>query len=163
MTQRSALPFRIESHKDGGRLVLCVFGVIDERADLGRLATADAPLIWLHLEHVSRINSFGVRSWIDAVRRISNQCRLVFSHCSPPIVDQCNMVAGFLGHGSIESFYAPMMCDTCGGEEKTLFKTKDCLALGGVLPEVRCSHCSGSMDIDDLEEQYLMFMHSEAG
>lgn len=150
--------FHIEPVREPRRLVLQVSGVIDENADLTVLAAAHGAEICLHLGAVHRINSFGVRAWVEAIRNIPLASRLILSHCSPPVIDQCNMVAGFNGHGVIESFYAPMLCEQCDEYAHVLYDTMVCLANGGVLPTTPCPTCHGSMDIDDLEEQYLTFL-----
>ena len=150
--------FHIEPVWSPERLLLRVSGVIDENADLSPLSRAQASKICLHLGEVHRINSFGVRAWVEAIRTIPLSSRLVLSHCSPPVIDQCNMVAGFNGHGVIESFYAPMLCEQCEEYTQVLYDTRICLANGHALPATRCPRCQGSMDIDDLEEQYLTFL-----
>lgn len=158
MSKRSM--FHIESRMEADRLVLQLSGIIDENANLTPLTSARAAEIRLELSHVQRINSFGVRAWLEAVRSIPSSCRLVLAACSTAIVDQCNMVAEFHGHGVIESFYAPLICESCGEETQVLFATADCRARGGVLPEIPCPRCQRVMDIDDLAEQYLAFLRS---
>jgi hypothetical protein len=79
-------------------------------------------------------------------------------HAPPPVVDQCNMVNGFCGHGRLESFYAPMTCAECDEQVDQLFETAACRANGGRLPPTPCPRCGRNMEVDDLEEQYLLFV-----
>ena len=85
--------FRIDSSLVDGRTRLMVSGVIDEHADLNTLSSARGD-VEVVMKGVRRINSFGVRAWIDAIRRIPGDTRLSFVECPPPVVDQMNMVQG---------------------------------------------------------------------
>jgi len=153
--------FRIDKRDAGGRTVLAVSGVIDEHADLGPLSKVTGD-VEVSLKNVRRINSFGVRAWIDAIRRIPKDTRLTFVECPPPVVDQINMVQGFLGHGKLISFYSPMICEECDEQEDELFFVDKCRELGGKLPQVNCKRCGNAMEVDDLEEQYLLFVRESA-
>ena len=133
-------------------------GVIDENADLALIGTLGGRPARFHMRSVRRINSYGVRSWIDAIRKIPRDTDLTFVQCPPPVIDQCNMVAGFLGHGRLESFFAPMTCPECDEQIDQLFETEACRANGGKLPVTPCPRCSRPMEVDDLEEQYLLFV-----
>ena len=149
--------FRIDSSNEGPRTKLVVTGVIDEHADLTRLTQVRGD-VQISLKGVRRINSFGVRAWIDAIRKIPRETNLEFVECPPPVVDQMNMVQGFLGHGKMVSFYAPMTCEECDEQLDELFEVDKCRALGGKVPPVPCPRCSRPMEVDDLEEQYLLFV-----
>lgn len=149
--------FNIESSENNGRILLRVSGVIDEHADLTELSSITSA-VEVNLKDVRRINSFGVRSWMDAVRQIPNEVELVFVEAPPPVVDQCNMVNGFLGHGELRSFFAPMVCEECDEQASVLYATERCRELAGKLPATPCKSCGRDMEVDDLEEQYLLFV-----
>jgi hypothetical protein len=146
--------FRTERTSDGYRLS----GVIDENADLGFLRELHGH-VSIHLGAVRRINSFGVRQWIEAIRATPADARLEFLECPAPVVDQINMVAGFLGRGHVVSFYAPMVCESCKAEESALFHVIDCKRNNNRLPPFACPSCNKKMVVDELEEQYLLFLH----
>ena len=154
--------FTLEVAERGGVDHVTITGIIDENADLAPLGELGTRAIEVSMRGVRRINSFGVRAWIDVVRRIPQSARLEFVHCPPPVVDQCNMVAGFLGHGALVSFYAPMVCPECDEQIDQLFQTAACRDNGGKLPATPCPRCGRPMEVDDLEEQYLLFVR-EAG
>jgi len=130
-------------------------GVIDENADLSFLEGLSSPTK-LNMKDVKRINSYGVRAWIEAIRKVPAGVPLDFIECSPAVIDQTNMVAGFLGRGKVTSFFAPMVCSQCGLERDALFHTDE-YQREGRLPEVSCERCGGALVVDDLEEHYLLF------
>ena len=150
--------FAIEIVAGDGVDQVSITGIIDENADLTPLTTLGERPIEVNLRAVRRINSFGVRTWIDAVRKVPQSARLTFVQCPPPVVDQCNMVSGFLGHGVLVSFFAPMVCSECDEQIDQLFETAACRANGGKLPVTPCPRCGRPMEVDDLEEQYLLFV-----
>lgn len=156
MSARQAFSIEV-THVDGVDRVV-IAGIIDENADLTALSELGAHPIEVSMRGVRRINSFGVRSWIDAVRKVQPGATLTFVQCPPPVVDQCNMVAGFLGHGVLASFFAPMVCAECDEQIDQLFVTEACRANGGKLPATPCPRCGRPMEVDDLEEQYLLFV-----
>ena len=130
-------------------------GVIDESADLSFFEQLSGH-VRIHMRNVRRINSYGVRSWIEAVRHLGPDTVVELVECPPSVVDQINMVAGFLGRGRVASFYAPMACERCGHEREQLFGVAEYRAAGR-LPEVKCPQCGETMQVDDLEEHYLLF------
>jgi hypothetical protein len=156
--QGNRASFQIEVRDAGDRTVLMVNGIIDENADLSPLLGLPTKPTEINLKGVRRINSFGVRAWIDMVRRVPITTSLTFVQCPPPVIDQCNMVAGFLGHGVLKSFFAPMTCEECDEQVDQLFETERCRANGGKLPPTPCPRCGRNMEVDDLEEQYLLFV-----
>ena len=153
---RNAFTIDVVAAADADEVIIA--GVIDENADLSPMVRLGQRPIRVHLRGVRRINSFGVRAWMDAIRRVPITAKLSFVHCPPPVVDQCNMVSGFLGHGRLESFYAPMTCAECDEQIDQLFETAACRANGGKLPVTPCPRCGRPMEVDDLEEQYLLFV-----
>lgn len=152
------LPFTVAIDHGADGDVVTLTGVIDEAADLTPLAALGARPIEVDLRGVQRINSCGVRTWIDFVRAVPASVPLRFVRCPPPIVDQCNMVLGFLGHGRLESFYAPLACRECDEQVEQLYTTAAVKAGRGVLPPTPCPRCGRLMAIDDLEDQYLLFV-----
>ena len=112
------------------------------------------------LSDVRRINSCGVREWVNFVRDLPNVSELVFSHCSPAIVTQLNMIYNFRGTASVRSFYAPYVCESCNTEEERLLDVDTHFANGNVgdPPEFRCERCKEPLQFDDLPERYLSFL-----
>ncbi len=155
-TRRQPFTVAIDHRADGD--VVTLAGVIDEAADLSPLAGLGGRPLELDLRGIQRINSSGVRTWIDFVRAVPPTTPMRFVRCPPAIVDQCNMVHGFLGHGRLESFYAPLACRECDEQVEQLYATAVVQAGAGALPPTPCPRCRRPMAIDDLEDQYLSFV-----
>jgi eukaryotic-like serine/threonine-protein kinase len=154
----SSAAFRVEATAgEGGGKTLKLAGVVDEHADLRFFNDLHGD-VKLSMRGVRRINSYGVRAWIDAIRKVPADCQLEIIECPPPVVDQMNMVAGFLGRGKVTSFYAPMLCDHCTHEMDQLFTVEACREAGGKLPPLTCPRCGKPMGVDDIEDQYLLFV-----
>lgn len=135
-------------------------GEIDENADFTELRRRLAGSVVFHLADVRRINSCGVREWVNFVRDIPNVTDLTFTHCSPAIVTQLNMIYNFRGKAKVRSFYAPYLCESCQREEEKLLDVQSQFPNGELdeLPEFSCSNCSEPMEFDDLPERYLSFL-----
>ena len=57
-------------------------GEIDENADFGELRRRLKGPVVFHLAEVRRINSCGVREWVNFVRDLPGVTELTFTHCS---------------------------------------------------------------------------------
>jgi hypothetical protein len=134
-----------------------ISGVIDEHADLSALAAIESR-VEIDLEGIRRFNSVGIRNWVDAMRDLRDNARSVtFVACAPPVIDQLNMISGFLANGMVRSFYAPMLCPHCDTETTHLFETGTCRELDR-LPKVLCPECKLPMELDDNEDTFLLFI-----
>jgi hypothetical protein len=150
-----ALSWRIKERP--GLTTVEFVGEIDENADFIELRRRLRGTVAFQLAEVRRINSCGVREWVNFVRDLPHVTDLSFSHCSPAIVTQLNMIYNFRGAARIRSFYAPYVCEKCGLEEEKLV---DVLGAGATheLPTFGCSQCGSAMEFDDLPERYLSFL-----
>jgi anti-anti-sigma regulatory factor len=138
-------------------------GEIDENTDFSELSSRLSGNVVFHLGGVRRINSCGVREWVNFVRDLPNVNELTFSHCSPAIVTQLNMIYNFRGGAKLRSFYAPYICEDCDIEEEKLLDVDSQFGPGKELevPEFNCERCSEPLEFDDLPDRYLAFL-SEA-
>ncbi len=151
-----ALSWRIKERP--GLTTVEFVGEIDENADFIELRRRLRGAVAFQLAEVRRINSCGVREWVNFVRDLPQVTDLSFSHCSPAIVTQLNMIYNFRGSARIRSFYAPYVCESCGQEEEKLV---DVAAQNGgkqEIPTFACSQCGATMEFDDLPERYLSFL-----
>lgn len=157
--------FHSEIHRRDEVTYLKLGGVIDEDNDLSALAPEVGPgPVVIDLADVERINSCGVRDWVNWLARLEKQGgQPVLVECSPSIVAQVNLVNNFTGSGVVRSFYAPYFCPKCDREKVLLI---DAAAASGQpryrAPTCRCEECDGPMDFDDMEDSYFAFLASSA-
>jgi hypothetical protein len=156
-----ALSWRIKERP--GFTTVEFFGEIDENADFAELRRRLKGAVVFHLAEVRRINSCGVREWVNFVRDLPSVTELTFTHCSPAIVTQLNMIFNFRGQAKVRSFYAPYICESCNHEEEKLLDVQSQFPSGqpgalGRVPNFSCESCSEPMEFDDLPERYLSFL-----
>jgi len=141
------------SQQDGVRLRL--EGEIDETCDMTPVFNRDGT-VWLDLGGVSRINSVGIRKWLQAAKISTPDLLLLFERCAPPIVAQINMIPAFAATGQIRSILVPYVCPVCGSEILEVVKTAD---LAQTLPPARqCAGCNKPLVFDDIAEEYFAFL-----
>lgn len=135
-------------------------GEIDENTDFSELSGRLQGRVVFHLQQVRHINSCGVREWVNFVRELPNVEELTFSHCSPAIVAQLNMIFNFRGAATLRSFYAPYICDSCDIEVTKLLDIETSFSNGGENepPEFSCDRCGEPLEFDDLPDHYLAFL-----
>ena len=138
-------------------------GVIDEDNSLGSLVEQiPAGTAVINVGEVERINSCGVRDWVNWLSKIEkSNANVVLVECSPAIVAQINLVHNFTGGGAVKSFFAPYFCPACDLEKVLLIEAAE---MSGPAtpsaPTCRCDECDGVMDFDDMEESYFAFVSS---
>lgn len=157
-TDSVALSWRIKERP--GFMIVEFCGEIDENADFNDLRRRLKGSVVFHLEEVRRINSCGVREWVNFVRDLPGVTDLTFTHCSPAIVTQLNMIYNFRGDAGVRSFYAPYVCESCNTEEEKLLDVETQFPDGKVemVPVFECERCHQMMEFDDLPERYLSFL-----
>jgi hypothetical protein len=153
-----ALSWRIKERP--GFTTVEFFGEIDENADFAELRRRLRGNVVFQLSEVRRINSCGVREWVNFVRDLPGVSELTFSHCSPAIVTQLNMIYNFRGNARVRSFYAPYVCESCSHEEEKLLDVQSQFPTGNLaqVPDFKCENCAMTMEFDDLPERYLSFL-----
>jgi len=136
---------------------LAVVGRIDENAELDDLAGAlPAGEVQLDLAGLVRINSIGLREWMDFVRTIGGRdVRLV--RCAPAFVEQMNAIANFTGDLRIESVLAAFECEHDSEVVRLEVRTED--ARAGRLPAPPpCPRCSRTMEPTVEDDLYYRFL-----
>lgn len=150
----ASLAWRID--ETGGVTEVAFVGELDEHADFGPLRDRLRGAVAFRLGEIRRINSCGVREWVNFVRDLPGVSSLTFAGCSTAFVTQLNMIYNFRGKARIRSFYAPFVCDACGHDDDVLVEVGD--DGRAALPEPRCPRCGEVMQFDDLPERYLSFL-----
>jgi anti-anti-sigma regulatory factor len=135
-------------------------GVIDEDNELGDLIERiSAGTVVIDLGEVERINSCGVRDWVNWLTKVEKGgSRVVLVECSPAIVSQINLVNNFTGSGVVKSFFAPYFCPNCDREKVLLVEAAEMGPSPHRAPICRCDECDGVMEFDDMEDSYFAFL-----
>jgi anti-anti-sigma regulatory factor len=153
-----ALTWRIKER--AGFTSVELTGDIDEHAGLAALASLSGKVVF-QLSGVRRINSMGVREWVNFVRALPGVTELVLTQCSPAFIAQLNMIHGFAGPAKVHSFFAPYVCERCNREELKLLEVATHFPDGcsfDRVPELRCEQCGLALEFDDIPEHYLQFL-----
>ncbi|MSP63278.1 MAG: hypothetical protein EXR72_23635 [Myxococcales bacterium] len=154
----NSLRFTIEERDDGARVTF--EGRLDENADLSGLRGRLAGRVEFHLAGISRINSTGVRIWVNLVHDLPSVTELAYSECSPAIVTQLNTIYNFRGPAKVWSLLAPYACEACAIEECKRIDVREHVPADPLeVPRFHCARCDGLMAFDDLPERYLSFLH----
>lgn len=151
----------------GNQHQLYMEGPISEKTAIYEYELKGITDLIVNMEKVTFINSIGVKNWITWSMKIPGTCKIRLEMCPFVIINQVNIVQGFLPRqGLIESFLAPFTCETCGTEKTALLKRGEHFgyASAGIpkflnLPEdILCSKCQMIMEPDFLIERAFAFL-----
>lgn len=148
-----------------GWTAVALSGVIDERAEMeGLVASAPSDVLVVDTSAVIRINSVGVRTWVDWMRPLvrSGQ-RVVLIDASPAIMDQVNLVRNFAEGAVVHSFIAPYFCDRCDEEIEHRLDTWSLMSgtNGPAVPSFPCGKPACAKTFDDVEDDFLGFLEDQ--
>lgn len=151
------IDFKIENQ--GDTAVVTLNGSIDEDVDLNTINLSQMSKFELNLEGLKAINSCGIREWIKWLSQYGKS-EIVFSNCPKVIVDQINMVDGFLPQNAkVKSFYVPYYNDDAGSEKNVLFKLGKEFSDGQIHPPEQVLDEDGQpMEMDVIESKYFKFI-----
>lgn len=153
--------FFIDRKNDGGKVVLTLNGQIDEDASFSGAILDGIDQLVLDLEKIDAINSCGIREWIKWIQSAPSQCKIEFRNCPKVIIDQINMVKGFLPENAIvESFYVPFYSEETGKEKMILFRRGLDFNEQGVTAdeEITCEESGETLEMDILPTKYFKFL-----
>lgn len=154
------MSFSITKKPEASQLVFDLKGGIDEDANFTPPDLGSFMIVVLDLAGVTAINSVGIREWIKWVKSFPTSIKLKVRHCPKIIVDQINMVAGFLPAGTdIESFYVPYYSENSGTEKMVLFEKGKEYDENGFNPPAEVKDETGEvMEMDVIEAKYFKFL-----
>jgi len=152
--------FKINKQQSGADVTVSISGPIDEDASFAGSELGGVASVTLDLEAITAINSCGIREWIKWIRTAPPGAQIKFRKCPKIIVDQINMVAGFLPeNGKVESFYVPYYNDDSGNEKMILFKEGAEFKGKELFPPAAVKDDSGApMEMDVIEAKYFKFL-----
>ena len=98
-------------------------GDLTEDTDLSELLGTLSGKVVFDLAGIRRINSPGVREWLQFVESLGAR-GVVFEleRCSPAVVHQLNVTSNFRGSGTVRSILAPFFCPSCEREHARLIE-----------------------------------------
>ncbi len=145
--------------KGTDKWVVKMAGTIDEDADFTPLSLQGSPSIEVELEGLKGINSCGIREWIKWLGG-APAASITLKNCPKVIVDQINMVEGFLPtNGKVQSFYVPYYNDDTGSEKNVLFTYGNEFSEGQVNAPASVKDEEGNeMEMDVIESKYFKFI-----
>lgn len=154
------MSFAIANQSEGEKLVLKVSGGVDEDANFQPVEMSAFKTVVLDVESVSAINSVGIREWIKWTKTFPAGIQVVIRKCPKIIVDQINMVSGFLPANTlIESFYVPYFAESTGTEKMVLFENGKEYKDGNLHAPAEVKDDSGEvMEMDVIEAKYFKFL-----
>lgn len=149
----------VKMEKASDTLKVNMVGTIDEDVDFTQFNIAGNPNIEVELSGLKSINSCGIREWIKWMGSASGS-KISFSNCPKVIVDQINMVEGFLpSGGKVESFFVPYYNDDSGSEKNVLFRYGTEFTDTTVSPPASVKDDEGNeMEMDVIESKYFKFI-----
>lgn len=146
-------------NKAGEKLNVVMAGSIDEDADFTQLNLTGASQIEIDMGGLKSINSCGIREWIKWMGTAPS-ANISFNQCPKVIVDQINMVDGFLpGNAKVHSFFVPYYNDDSGVEKNVLFRLGTEFGENSVTPPAEVKDEEGNvMEMDVIESKYFKFI-----
>ena len=135
-------------------------GSIDENAALDKvfaeLAAAAAGGMTVFMQGISRINSIGVRNWVQEIDRFTKNRQIRIEGLSYPLSMQANNVANLMGAAEVVSCMAPYFCGLCEANRMVLVTRAD-VAGTPLAPAKACGDCGSPMEFDEVDE-YFSFL-----
>ena len=164
--------FKITSKIDENmKTRLQIDGAMDEHSDYSAIETKFTDEVVFDFNNVEHINSTGIKHWVQWVAGIKEShpnLKFCFVNCPKPIVDQINMVDGFLPEGSeVKSFKVPYFCEVCDKDITTTFVLGREYTKGGdgkitlAVPDQTCDRGDCEMEPDVVEQKYFKFLNSK--
>ena len=138
-----------------GICYLAYSGDIDEDYVYDELLKDKQTKYLIDFNEIEMINSCGIREWIGFIEKLGPEARIIYINCPQIIVQQINMVEGFMTPNSyVHSFFAPYYCEELDLEKKILLKAEDVVDFKA--PVVH--HEGHEMEFDAHEKQYFHFL-----
>lgn len=153
--------FYFERKEEDNRVFLLFFGNIDENASFtGAILEGTKDLV-IDLEKVEAINSCGIRDWIEWLKTAPTDAKIEYRNCPKVIVDQMNMIKGFLpANASVESFYVPYYAPDSDEEKMILYRRTIDFKEGNVdiKDTITDPDTNVEFELDVIPEKYFKFI-----
>ena len=149
----------VKMNKAADKLTVQMAGTIDEDVDFSQFNLQGNPAVEVELSNIKSINSCGIREWIKWMST-APAASITFNECPKVIVDQINMVDGFLpANAKVQSFFVPYYNDESGSEKNVLFRLGTEFTENSVNPPATVQDEEGNaMEMDVIESKYFKFI-----
>jgi hypothetical protein len=149
----------IEITNEGSNYKVCLSGFLDEEVNFSECFCESPQQIEVDFSKLKSINSCGIRGWILWLRQYSN-CKIIYINCPKIIIDQINMVDGFLPKNVvINSFYVPYYSEISDSKKDILFTYGKEFSENKVTPPNEIVDELGNpMEMDVLVKKYFKFL-----
>lgn len=142
------------------QLTVDLCGPIDEDANFEKVLAYESNLYVFDFKNVTMMNSCGVREWINFIEKLPKQSTLVYMNCPQVVIEQINMVQGFMRAGArIDSFYAPYYSEQKDQVFPILLKTDQ--IQDGKAPKINDPETGEELEFDAIEAQYFNFIKQQ--
>lgn len=153
---------QIKVIKDKRAIEFRVSGCIDDTLSHFSSLFSGVSDLYINLDEVTAINSFGIREWIKLMRMLKD-AKIQLTHCPKLFIDQINMVNGMLPENSqILSFYVPYFSEKKNAEKKVLFEKNVHFSDKFINFNSTIAGNDGySYDLDVIADRYFKFITDE--
>lgn len=154
---------KLEGQAGAEGFIVKLIGSIDEDSQFSVVALTGHKKIFLDLEQIKSINSVGIREWIKWTKSADAGAQFIFQKCPKVIVDQMNLVSGFLpDNGKVESFFVPYFNEDSGFEKMVLFTEGKEFNAGQVTAPASVKGDGGEeLEMDVIEAKYFKFLQKK--
>lgn len=144
---------------EGDTRFLAFTGNIDENFDFAQLLGNPGKIYKVDFNEVKMINSCGIREWIRFVEKLGTSAEMNYYNCPHIIIQQMNMVAGFLRPTSkVHSFYAPYYCEETDEERHILLNSAQIINFKAPVQTLNVDGQDIELEFDGIEEQFFKFL-----
>jgi len=149
----------VDVKKNGAHALIQLGGIIDEDMNFSMIQLDGVTSIEIDLENIKSINSCGIREWIKWISELKN-AQIHLKNCPKIIIDQVNMVQGFLPpNAKVMSFYVPFYNDDFGTEKEILFEYGKHFTEEAInIPKDVQDDQGNLMEIDVVESKFFKFL-----
>ena len=143
-----------------GYTYLKLKGILDEDNLLANLLSQiQGRLLLIDMAEMERINSCGVRDWVNWLNQIQALgITVILLRCSPAVVAQANMVTNFAADAFIHSFYAPYVDPNTNDEQSVLLFTEEIRKTQPIRAPKILNASGEELEFDEFEESYFSFV-----
>ncbi len=151
---------RIKETKQGKTLAVELSGDLDESTEKAFAKLVVPPgtdSVTFDLTGLRKINSIGIRHFINVLGRIASKSALQLVNCPATYVDYCNLLTKTLHAELVESFEIPYACDACQFESRPMFE-RSMITDGQSPQKMSCLKCGADAQPSVDLTRYLEFL-----